>query len=278
MKRKKYQNKKTITKAGILWSLLLLSGLLHAQVEDAPADTALLEVDTVTTTVVPEEEAPAEENTAEGDTVNESVNYFSPKQGPDSLRLRRLDDSVLGRMQNSRDFWYVHTVFKKEKRKTTGKGRQRSSSGPGFFDGILWLVIIGGFIAFLVIYLSNSNVKLFRKSSLIEEEESDVETDDIFAISYQKEIDKAISAGNYRLAVRLLFLRLLRQLSEKNMIRYTPGSTNFDYLLQVQHTSWYRHFFRVTRNYEYAWYGRFDVDREKFDAIRNDFENLERQF
>lgn len=278
-RRKKYQNKGKAGKTGILLLVLLLSGFLHAQVDDLPADTTipLLEIDSTSMIVSPPEETDEELPVMDDE---EDTGYFSPKwmyeSGFDSLRLRRLNDNARRSMQDDEDFWYANAVFKKAKEKER-KERDESTPRFDFFNGLLWMVIIGGFIAFLVIYLSHSNVRLFRSSRSIEKEESDVETDDIFTIPYQKEIDKAVGAGNYRLAVRLLFLRLLRQLSEKNMIQYTQDRTNFDYLLQVQHTPWYQHFFRLTRHYEYVWYGRFGIDRDKFDAIKSDFASFERQ-
>ena len=62
------------------------------------------------------------------------------------------------------------------------------------FQTILWLVIIGGFAAFVIIYLANSNVGLFRKRNkpIAGDEEVEVETDNIFEINYQREIDKAV--------------------------------------------------------------------------------------
>jgi hypothetical protein len=143
---------------------------------------------------------------------------------------------------------------------------------------ILWLIIIGGFAAFIMWYLANSNISLFQKKSrAIAFEDDDTETEDIFAINYQKEIDKALSNGNYRLAIRLMYLRLLKDLSRKNIIRYQQERTNFDYLLQLSSTAYYHDFFRVTRNYEYSWYGQFEVDKDKFDIIRNDFLHFERK-
>ena len=101
------------------------------------------------------------------------------------------------------------------------------------------------------------------------------ETEDIFQINYQREIDRAATAGNYRLAVRLMFLRLLKNLSQKNIIQYGHDRTNFDYLMQLRSTSYYNDFFRLTRNYEYAWFGNFEVNEEMYHVIKNDFEKFD---
>lgn len=274
MKRGKYEAAAT----GIVLILLLLTTTIKAQQQDS---TLLYQIDTVVSNdVQPPAEITLEEQDEEEeeyDEENES-SYFLPKWNPgsglDSLYLRRLDDSVVSKLKNDEDFWYANKVFKEKKKK---EEEQERDSSNNILQPLLWLLIIGGFITFLVIYLSNSNVGVFRKSKTISTLETEVETDDIFAIPYQKEIDKAVNAGNYRLAVRLHFLRLLRDLSEKNLIRYAADRTNFDYLLQVQHTAWYQHFFRLTRNYEYVWYGQFEIDGEKFNIIKNDFTDLEKQ-
>jgi len=74
-----------------------------------------------------------------------------------------------------------------------------------------------------------------------------------------------------------MFLRLLKDLSQKNIIQYAQGKTNFDYLMQLHPTKYYRDFFRITRNYEYSWYGQFDVTEDMYHIIQSDFSNFDRQ-
>lgn len=88
---------------------------------------------------------------------------------------------------------------------------------------LLWIIIVGGFAYAIMWYLMDSQVGLFRKKNVpVNNIDGMVEEmpEDIFAIQYQQEIDKALAQGNYRLAVRIHFLRLLRNLSDKNMIQY----------------------------------------------------------
>src|SRR6185369_2616844 len=97
----------------------------------------------------------------------------------------------------------------------------------------------------------------------------DNSSENIFDINYQREIEKAVNAKDYRLAVRLMFLRLLKQLSQKKIIEYEQERTNLEYLSELNATGYYNDFFRLTRNYEYVWYGKFDVSRETFGVIKN---------
>ena len=221
-----------------------------------------------------EESYNAEQN---GDTTAEPE-YFLRKefigQLFDSVMIRKLPDSVMKRFSGDDAFWYANEVFRK---KQQPKERTGSFISRPYFQTLLWIIIIGGFVTFLIMYLYNSNVGIFRKTNVISEEDGFSETRDIFSINYQREIDRSVEAGNYRLAVRLMFLRLLKHLSDRNIIQYKPGNTNLDYLTQMQTGTMYGEFFRLTRNYEYCWYGQFEIDREKFEVIKKDFDNFDRK-
>ena len=234
------------------------------------------------TAIIPEEQ-PAD-STGENVYLDESMDepqveqeFFLRKEFTgglaDTLKFRRLQDSVIKALRDDKAFWYANETFKKREKK---KEKGNLTSHP-LFQTILWLIIIAGFSTFLILYLSNSNVGLFRKSRHIAEEEAGPEASDIFAINYQKEIEKAVGMSNYRLAVRLMFLRLLRNLSDKKIIEYKQDSTNFDYMMQLRSTVMYADFSRLARNYEYSWYGQFDIDKEKYSVIKNEFENFDRK-
>ncbi|HWR32933.1 MAG TPA: hypothetical protein VN451_05385, partial [Chitinophagaceae bacterium] len=180
-------------------------------------------------------------------------------------------------MQEDDDFWYANTEIKKEEPEFKKSGYVRLSR-QSWFQTLLWLVIIGGFAAAIMWYLGSSNIGLFRKKNIAASTDVTGEIpEDIFAINYQREIEKATVNGNYRLATRLMFLRMLKAMAEKNIIQYKQDRTNFDYLLQLQPTAYYSHFFRITRNYEYSWYGHFDVSEDAFNIIRKDFDQFDRQ-
>ncbi|HEY2722374.1 MAG TPA: hypothetical protein VGI82_11645, partial [Chitinophagaceae bacterium] len=139
------------------------------------------------------------------------------------------------------------------------------------------IIIVVIFIVLLGWYLFQNNILRRQHNIGRETSEEPATEENIFDINYQRQIDAAINAENYRLAIRLLFLRLLKNLSEKNIIQYKQDRTNFDYLSQLTSSGYYSDFFRLTVNYEYAWYGKFNVNRETFAIIKNDFEKFDRR-
>ena len=202
--------------------------------------------------------------------------YFTPKslQSPsmDSISARNVPETTIQSYREMDDFWYANIGVKKEKK---AKARQSLFEQP-WFDSLMLFIIIGGFALVLIMYLSSSNAGLFRRrNKAIKEEEYAVETEDIFQINYQREIDRAAGAGNYRLAIRLMFLRLLKNLSQKNIIQYGHDRTNFDYLLQLSSTKYYSEFFKITRHYEYSWYGKFEISKETYAYIKDEFDKFD---
>jgi hypothetical protein len=201
-----------------------------------------------------------------------------------ALQQRSIPADKLKQLKESDDFSYANSPLEKEKKPEVKPGKKSETryvpvGKKDWFQNLLWIIIIAVFVAAVVWYLASSNVSLFSKkdvpASSAENEELSLE--DLFAINYQKELQKAESAGNYRLAIRLMFLRLLKVMSEKSIIRYQQDKTNFDYLLQLHKTRHYDNFFRVTRNYEYSWYGQFDVSEQAYQSVKNDFNRFDSQ-
>lgn len=259
----------------LLFLLLLLPVLIQAQ-----SDTTIL-ADSIPPEII---EAPAEEPpTVEVSTDDNERNDFFLKKwdspADSTVVQRHLPDSLIKKMQQDDDFWYANAEIKEEKKREDKQSTYIPLGRQQWFQTLLWLLIIGGFAAAIMWYLAGSNVGLFRRKNkgLQNAGEEELVTEDIFAINYQKEIDKAEANGNYRLAIRLMFLRLLKIMAEKNIIQYKQDRTNLDYLMQLHPTGYYNNFFRITRNYEYSWYGKFDVGDEAYRIIRNDFNQLDRQ-
>jgi hypothetical protein len=155
-------------RAGFLFLFVILQFFLQAQ-NSVGVDTVLkCELDTAIIPVLPDEEPPAEEkyNEDQTDEINDEAEYFLRKEFTggfsDSLRLRKLPDSVMRQLREDDAFWYANEVFKKKQQRQV-KG---FTSHP-VFQTLLWVAIIAGFATFLMLYLSNSNVGLFRKSNNI---------------------------------------------------------------------------------------------------------------
>ncbi|MFI5185919.1 MAG: hypothetical protein ACHQF0_04300 [Chitinophagales bacterium] len=207
------------------------------------------------------------------DTASERTNYFDHTTGytADTVQLRQVPPDVIDSLKKDDAFWYADKIFREKK---AGEKQAKDIKTPSqWMDFTTLVIIVVIFIALLAWYLFQNNI-IRRRQGSVHENKEEISEENIFDINYQFEIEKAIDSANYRLATRLLFLRLLKELSQKNIIQYKQERTNFDYLSQLSSGGYYSDFFRLTRNYEYAWYGKFDVSKDAFSIIKKDFENF----
>ena len=208
--------------------------------------------------------------------IEETSNYFDYKASgrTDTIDLRHVPSSIVDSLKNDDAFWYANAKLEKKKEEP-----QRNNGMPKWLKTLTWVIVIGAFVAALIWYLVTSNILIFtkRQKQISSFKQEEAVSEDIFNINYQREIEKAINAENYRFAIRLMFLKLLKNLSNKNIIQYRQERTNFEYLSQLFSTGYYNDFFRLTRNYEYTWYGKFEVSPEAFGTIKTEFENFDRK-
>jgi hypothetical protein len=193
------------------------------------------------------------------------------------LEVRKVEQEKIDKLRNDDDFWYVKELKKKEKKeikpqKQSWLGKLLNSNG---FGTVMWIIVIAAFVGILVWFLTTMDGSIFRKQSKKIREDAEEEIpENIFEIDFEKAIAAAVSGGNFRLGVRLMYLQLLKELSEKNIIRYNPQRPNSEYVMQLYGTNYYQEFFSITRNFEYAWYGGFHVSPVAYEKIRSEVSGL----
>ncbi|WP_316830651.1 DUF4129 domain-containing protein [Pedobacter aquatilis] len=105
----------------------------------------------------------------------------------------------------------------------------------------------------------------------------DVLNENIHEIDYETEIQNLINQKKYRLAVRLLYLRTLKKLSDADIIQWQPEKTNYTYLTEITRPEMKNEFGLLTHQFDYIWYGDFPVDEHKFEPINQSFSHFNAQ-
>ncbi|MBN8835041.1 MAG: hypothetical protein ABS68_10385 [Niastella sp. SCN 39-18] len=88
------------------------------------------------------------------------------------------------------------------------------------------------------------------------------------AADYSSLIDKCLVAGNYRLATRYYFLKILQHLHERQHIHFSTEKTNAAYLSEMP-VPLQPEFSTIALHYEYVWYGNKPIDKNSFLEIEN---------
>jgi len=230
---------------------------------------------TVTTdsvTVIQEATAvPADEYES---TVDDDADTYSS----DTLRqeFRSIVYDSIEAVNTDKGFYYkkyLDSLLRATEVKQEKPARQVDLNGTSFFNSIFgiifWIVAICLF-AYLVYRLFLSNSAVFSRnrrnisSDVSIEAEEDISDPDAL-------LRNAIKAGNYRLAVRYLYLQVLDKLAERKIIEINSNKTNYEYVLEVRKHKFANEFASLTLKYEYVWYGEYPVDEKLFEQIQSSF-------
>ncbi|MEY3369054.1 MAG: hypothetical protein RI973_2209 [Bacteroidota bacterium] len=155
---------------------------------------------------------------------------------------------------------------KKEKRKETGQPAEGIGPALPKLGTILKvLAVLGmlGLLAFLFFRLANgedllspNNRKLPAANAMpgLDHIEENLESTDL-----EDPIRQAVGSENYALAIRLHYLAILKELSQKNYIHWKREKTNGEYLQELGGSQLLLPVRQATLIFERVWYGKTSI-------------------
>ena len=168
--------------------------------------------------------------------------------------------------------WLDHLFSKKDKK--TG---QISHFWPELFK-YLFIILGAGALVFLIFKLLGIDMQnIFRRKPASGAIPYSEFFEDINAISFDQEIENAVAKQNYRFAVRLLYLRSLKQLSDAGLIDWKIDKTNNTYINELSNEDQRTAFKILTRQFEYVWYGEFLIDAPVYSDIDSSFTDFKKR-
>lgn len=142
-------------------------------------------------------------------------------------------------------------------------------------ETILYIVLIAIGLYFMVRLLMGQKATAFFGSNNRAISPMLAQEEDISQIDLQALIDNALKQSDYRLAVRYMFLKVLKDLSGRNLIQWHFDKTNNDYLRELSSQQLQGEFRTVSRLYNYIWYGEFPINKERFVKAQAKFDQLQ---
>ncbi|MEQ7798520.1 hypothetical protein ABDJ41_01805 [Pedobacter sp. ASV1-7] len=149
-----------------------------------------------------------------------------------------------------------------------------SNKYSGDFVKYLVIAVVSALIIFSLSKIAGVDLMIFSRKSKAVDVPYDEAMENIHEIDFNEEINKAVFNGNYRLAVRLLYLRSLKLLSDQELINWQPEKTNQTYIDEIEDFERKQDFKMLTLRFEYIWYGDFSIDKEMFKALKGSFERF----
>ncbi|HIB37548.1 DUF4129 domain-containing protein [Mesonia sp.] len=139
----------------------------------------------------------------------------------------------------------------------------------------LILFIIICFVVYLFIKLNpagNYNATKETGEVFLSEEEKIIYNEDINQL-----IAEALENKQYRLAIRYSYLLVLRELKNKEIINYQFQKTNHDYLAEIESEQLNLQFKKITKWYDFVWYGDFSISEKEYEHAAKDFTAIKNQ-
>lgn len=132
----------------------------------------------------------------------------------------------------------------------------------------------------LLVYRMLGDVSLRKRTRSKEDETdridiNDIEEEELVAAGVSLSLlERAERAGQFDVAVRLMYIQLLKELQDAGLIKYRRDFSNRDYQNQLRGKDVLPDFRAVTSEYERYWFGKYPIDRlsyrntyQRFNAL-----------
>lgn len=139
---------------------------------------------------------------------------------------------------------------------------------------IVIVVALVGLLVFLLVQYRRRGADEEAEGERSSYGESALSSDPMSALSKRPETwaglaDDLAARGEFREAIRHLYLALLSHLHRGGVIDYDPTKSNWDYLFGFKGPGEHKSAFRdLTRRFDFAWYGNLDVTESAYRAFR----------
>lgn len=199
-----------------------------------------------------------------------------------TIIIRVPDDAQIGYFKNLTDFQYEKAdikpvTFWDKLRYWLLDKFFRLFSNTGAAPYIRY-ILIGLLVFGFIILILNTNVQslLFKSKNHIKIDYN-ISEEDLANMDLDALINLEISKKSYKLAVRYLFLKTLKIMTEKGIIEWKFNKTNKDFLVEVKNKKYFETFKDITKTFEYVWYGNFTMSTSEFEHTNRKFYELFKQ-
>ncbi|MDR1408244.1 MAG: DUF4129 domain-containing protein [Tannerella sp.] len=123
-------------------------------------------------------------------------------------------------------------------------------------------------VLLLVIYfVYRKRPELFLREKKLKALRYEVEEENIYGIDFDRELKTALSAGDFKAAIRLLYLQTLRLIADRQWIDWQIYKTPTEYTCELKPTALKPTFRMLTNHFLQVRYGNFAATREVYDTM-----------
>ena len=224
-------------------------------------------------------------DTDSGSAISDSVSSVpdtaeaqaTPVHVPDTITLRQISSELVKKYQADDDFAYANdpAYWKKEKIQAPQESWLDRLFNSNVFKDILYALIIVAVLFIIIKILVDNRMHLFyRKPKRVQTTREDERVEDIHDEELDEKLSASIRSEDFRMATRYAYLKTLKVLDSRQLIRYHAQGTNEEYILAMKNHVQGNRFRLLSRAYEYVWYGDFAVSKNQFELLMHEFNQL----
>lgn len=146
-----------------------------------------------------------------------------------------------------------------------------------FLSRDLWYILFAAVLILTVYTFFKSDIQgLFYKTSS-QQIKMQVLEEDINTLNFDSLIEDAVKNQNYRYAIRLSYLKNLKELHDKGLIDWKVYKTNLDYLQELKGRKMYDAFSAITQLFNWIWYGDISLSEAEYRQFKTEFVQFSNQ-
>ncbi len=165
-----------------------------------------------------------------------------------------------------------HPKEKQPQRTSRNNNRDSHGGDMGFLQYLLFglLTVLLAFLIYQLFVKTSFN----EKGAKIVVDFEELAPTQIPKSELELLLEKALATDNFREAIRLYFIFIIKDLCAKEWIRWEKKKTNFSYLIEMRGKPQYNSFNDAVSIYELVWYGNYIVKKEDFSSLEPKFKSL----
>jgi len=216
-------------------------------------------------------------NSSEYMRYEDSPKYSLPVLDTGVLSLypvRKVDQRTVNAYLKNPDYAYANDPEYWRVESTNSNRGFSKLFGSRSFQWLIFILISGVLLYGIVQLARENNFKwLVRKKDFDHTEIRELKEEK--AIDFNKAVRTCQEEGNYRLAVRYMYLKLIRDLKENGSVTIRDSSTNAEIALALREHPNANEFRYLATAYEYIFYGDFVPQEPFFIRLKEKFDDFQ---
>jgi len=173
---------------------------------------------------------------------------------------------------------FIENVKKEKKNKDTDLSETKLPQYDLSGFKYLFYFLVVGLVLFVIIRITmNWNRNPTIKKTKIDIESIDEIEEKMHEIDLDELLKEAVLGGNYRIALRINFLIVIKLLSQRGDINWAKEKTNWEYHKEVKNALVADKFRQLIMNFEPIWYGERSVSDKEYRLFTLSYDNLKQE-